>query len=192
MGWIEPTLLNSAATVTLADLNNTGGRACYITEDGRAISNILRPSPSTFYMLENRQKKGWDAYLKGGGLMITKIQWSKTKWEENTVNNNSSSMGVDIIEAKKNTSSYTDKTTDLYPTGATSFTQVNNYQVTDIAMEDEIITFNVNGGGEEINLGVELLPAMEEGKSYKIIRNGQLLIIRDGKMYDVIGRLMSE
>ena len=85
-----------------------------------------------------------------------------------------------------------DKTTDLYPTGATSFTQVNNYQVTDIAMEDEIITFTVNGGGEEINLGVELLPAMEEGKSYKIIRNGQLLIIRDGKMYDVIGRLMSE
>ena len=97
-------------------------------------------------------------------------------------------MGVDIIEAKKNTSSYTDKTTDLYPKGATSFTSVNDYQVTDIAMEDEIITFNVNGGGEEINLGVELLPAMEEGKSYKIIRNGQLLIIRDGKMYDAIGR----
>ena len=192
MGWIEPTLLNSAATVTLADLNNTGGRACYITENGQAISDILSPDPSTFYMLENRQKKGWDAYLKGSGLMITKIQWSKTKWKENTVNNNSSSMGVDIIEAKKNTSSYTDKTTDLYPKGATSFTQVNDYQVTDIAMEDEIITFNVNGGGDLINLGVELLPAMEEGKSYKIIRNGQLLIIRDGKMYDAIGRKISE
>ena len=59
-------------------------------------------------------------------------------------------------------------------------------------MEDEIITFNVNGGGDLINLGVELLPAMEEGKSYKIIRNGQLLIIRDGKMYDAIGRKISE
>ncbi|MBQ1859252.1 MAG: M6 family metalloprotease domain-containing protein [Paludibacteraceae bacterium] len=186
MGWIEPTLLNTAATVTLANLNHEGGRACYITENGNAISNILRPSPSTFYMLENRQKSGWDQYIKGSGLMITKVQWSRSKWENNTVNNTASAMGVDIIEAKKNTSSYTDKTTDLYPRGATSFTQVTNYQVTDIAMADSIITFNVNGGGSEINLAIPTVT--EQGQSIKILRDGKLFIIRNGVTYDITGR----
>ena len=186
MGWIEPTLLNTAATVTLANLNHEGGRACYITENGSAISNILRPSPSTFYMLENRQKSGWDQYIKGSGLMITKVQWSQYKWEYNEVNNDAYSMGVDIIEAKKNTSSYIDKTTDLYPRGATSFTQVNDYQVTDIAMADSIITFNVNGGGSEINLAIPKVT--EQGQSIKILRDGKLFIIRNGVTYDITGR----
>ena len=119
--------------------------------------------------------------------MITKIQWSKYKWENNTVNNTASAMGVDIMEAKENTGYYA-KSTDLYPKGATEFTKVTNYQVSDIAMEDEIVTFNVNGGGDLINLAIQNVQVMEEGKSYKIIRNGQLLIIRDGKMYDAIGR----
>ena len=185
MGWIEPTLLNTAATVTLANLNHEGGRACYITEDGSAISNILRPSPSTFYMLENRQKSGWDQYIKGSGLMITKVQWSQYKWEYNEVNNDAYSMGVDIIEAKTNTSYYS-KTTDLYPRGATEFTKVTNYQVTDIAMADSIITFNVNGGGSEINLAIPTVT--EQGQSIKILRDGKLFIIRNGVTYDITGR----
>ena len=185
MGWIEPTLLNTAATVTLANLNHEGGRACYITEDGSAISNILRPSPSTFYMLENRQKSGWDQYIKGSGLMITKVQWSQYKWEYNEVNNDAYSMGVDIIEAKTNTSYYS-KSTDLYPRGATEFTKVTNYQVTDIAMADSIITFNVNGGGSEINLAIPTVT--EQGQSIKILREGKLLIIRNGVTYDITGR----
>ena len=186
MGWIEPTLLNTAATVTLANLNHEGGRACYITENGSAISNILRPSPSTFYMLENRQRSGWDQYIKGSGLMITKVQWSRSKWEYNEVNNDASSMGVDIIEAKANTSSYYDKATDLYPKGATEFTKVTNYQVTDIAMVDSIITFNVNGGGSEINLAIPMVT--EQGQSIKILREGKLLILRNGVTYDITGR----
>lgn len=186
MGWIEPTLLNTAATVTLANLNHEGGRACYITETGKAISDILLPSPSTFYMLENRQKSGWDQYIKGSGLMITKVQWSKYKWENNTVNNTASAMGVDIIEAKANTSSYYDKATDLYPKGATEFTKVTNYQVTDIAMADSIITFNVNGGGSEINLAIPTVT--EQGQSIKILRDGKLFIIRNGVTYDITGR----
>ena len=186
MGWIEPTLLNTAATVTLANLNHEGGRACYITENGSAISNILRPSPSTFYMLENRQRSGWDQYIKGSGLMITKVQWSRSKWEYNEVNNDASSMGVDIIEAKANTSSYYDRATDLYPKGATEFTKVTNYQVTDIAMADSIITFNVNGGGSEINLAIPTVT--EQGQSIKILREGKLLILRNGVTYDITGR----
>ena len=185
MGWIEPTLLNEAANVTLADLNLSGGRACYMTENGSAISNILKPTPSTFYMFENRQKEGWDKYLSGSGLMVTKVQWNRSKWEGNTVNNTASSQGVDIIEAASNRSSY-GKATDLYPAGATSFTQVTNYQVTDIAMENKIITFKVNGGGEDINLDFENIQHSDV-KTQKIIENGRVIILRDGKKFDILG-----
>ena len=186
MGWIEPTLLNEAANVTLANLNHEGGRACYMTENGSAISNILKPTPSTFYMFENRQKEGWDKYLSGSGLMITKVQWSRYKWEGNTVNNTSTAMGVDIIEAKNNTSSYYDRATDLYPAGATTFSQVSNYQVTDIAMDNKIITFKVNGGGEEINMDVESIKQTDV-KTQKIIENGRVIILREGLKFDILG-----
>jgi len=189
MGWIEPTLLNTACSVTLPPLQDTKA-ACLITESGQGISNILQPLPSTFYLLENRQKKGWDAYIKSSGMMITKVQWSQSKWAQNTVNNTSSKLGVDIIEATPNSSSY-DKATDLYPYGATEFTKVANYQITNIDMENRIVTFDVNGGGPALMLDVENVQP-SDGGIQKVLRDGQVLIIRDGKTYDLFGRKISE
>ena len=190
MGWFTPTLVNSKASVILGPVNER--TAVYMTENGNAISNILRPSPSTFYMFEYRQKKGWDKYLPGEGLLITKVNWSSTKWYNNTVNNTSSNMGVDIIEAKSNTTSGYNaqgKATDLYPRGANEFTDINAYQVTNIALENELITFDINGGGDEINLGVDDVNG-DKVQCTKVLRNGQVVIVRGGKTYDVVGRLV--
>ena len=185
MGWFQPRLVNQDASVILPPMVETAG-AVYMTENGDAISDILTPSPNTFYMFENRKRTGWDKYLKGSGLMITKIKWSKSKWENNTVNNSSSNMGVDLIEAKTNTSSSSDKSTDLYPVGATEFTMNTNYQVTNIALTTEgVITFDVNGGGATINLDVENVEAA--AAAVKQIENGRVVIFRDGKKYDILG-----
>ena len=185
MGWFQPRLVNQDASVILPPMVETAG-AVYMTENGDAISDILTPSPNTFYMFENRKRTGWDKYLKSSGLMITKIKWSKSKWENNTVNNSSSNMGVDLIEAKTNTSSSLDKSTDLYPVGATEFTMNTNYQVTNIALTAEgVITFDVNGGGATINLDVENVEAA--AAAVKQIENGRVVIFRDGKKYDILG-----
>ena len=185
MGWIEPTLLNTACSVTLPALQDSKA-ACLITENGQGISDILLPLPSTFYLLENRQKKGWDAYIKSSGLMITKVQWSKPQCANNTVNNTSSKLGVDIIEATPNTSSYTDKATDLYPYGATEFTKVADYQITNIDMENRIVTFDVNGGGQALLLDVESIKQADV-KTRKIIENGRVVILREGLKFDILG-----
>ena len=89
------------------------------------------------------------------------------------------------MEAKTNTSSYSDKSTDLYPAGATMFTKNTNYQVTNIALTDGIITFDVNGGGTTINLDVENVEAA--AAAVKQIENGRVVIFRDGKKYDILG-----
>ena len=98
-------------------------------------------------------------------------------------------MGVDILEAKSNTSKLS-KATDAYPRGATEFTQITNYQVTDIALDEGVISFNVNGGGKHITLNVENVPA--DSKAFKYIEYGTIVIERDGKKYDIVGRLIAQ
>ena len=69
MGWMTPTLLNSACTVSLPPLCDSHS-ACLLTEDGSNVTDILDPNPNIFYLLENRKKEGWDAPLAGEGLMV--------------------------------------------------------------------------------------------------------------------------
>lgn len=152
MGWLKPTLLNQAGTYTLNELQTTN-TAGIITATGKANLIGNDPNPTEFYLIENRQKKGWDAYLAGHGMMITKIKYSYQKWYDNTVNNSKSTMGVDIIEATPNTSTSKkgDKATDLYPTGATFFTPYDDYPLTNITeTEYGVISFDFMGGGQEI------------------------------------------
>ena len=190
MGWLNPTLLNTASTVSLGELNSTHA-AAYITENGNAVQNILSPDPSTFYVLENRQQSGWDAYLPGHGMLITKIQYSYSKWRYNNVNNSASELGVDIIEADGLTPTKAveegyGKPGDAFPTGSTSFSAVQNYQLTEIAEANDVITFKVNGGGTPTYLKTEETNSSD--KPQKILRDGQVVIIRGGRTYDILGK----
>lgn len=194
MGWMEPTLMKEASDVTLLELN-AGQGAGYLTANGEAVDNILSPYPTVFYMLENRQQNGWDEYLPGHGLLITKVNYRYNWWSGNTVNNSANNMGVDILEADGLTPSYDKnnrengyfgKQGDAYPYGTvTSFTQVTNYQVTDIAEMNGEITFKLNGGGSPTVLSVE--EAKKEQVATKILRDGQVIIVRGGKEYTILG-----
>ena len=185
MGWMTPTLINKAAHVTLPELNGSQA-AGYITENGSSISNILNPNPTTFYLLENRQQSGWDKYLPGHGMLITKVRFKSSYWTNNEVNNRSNYMGVDILEAQSNTGDW-GETTDAYPAGANSFTSVTNYKVTNIAEANKVITFDVNGGGEEMVLSIEDIN-LDVAAPTKVLHEGNVYIIRNGKLYDLNGR----
>ena len=63
-------------------------------------------------------------------------------------------MGVDIIEAKTNTSS-TNKATDLFPAGATSYTGIADHSITDIKEENGIIYFSYKGGTDPRETAIE-------------------------------------
>lgn len=194
MGWLQPELLNTAADITLSELS-TGQKAGYINAQGEAVSNILSPYPTVFYMLENRQQTSWDTYLPGHGLLITKINYRYNWWNGNTINNTASNMGVDIIEAdglapsfdsNNRGNGYFGKQGDAYPTeSVTSFTQVTNYPITNIAENNGLITFKVNGGGAPILLNVETTEVKQPAQ--KILRDGKIVIIRGDKEYDILG-----
>ena len=153
MGWLVPELIVDSANIVLKELNSSQNALLISTTDEHnLIGND--PNPTTFYVLENRQQEGWDEYLPGHGLMLTKIQYSYNKWYQNTVNNTASKMGVDLIEAdgKAPTSSqsgYDGKAKDLFPAGATAYTKIENHAIEEITETDGVIYFKYRGGVED-------------------------------------------
>lgn len=149
MGWLQPRLIVDPENVKLKDLKTSNEALLISTNDQHnLIGND--PDPTTFYLVENRQQTGWDAHLPGHGMMLTKIQYSYSRWYQNTVNNSSSKMGVDLIEANGKTSNQ-GKATDLFPAGASQYLGIANHSIEGITETNGVIRFKYKGGveGEE-------------------------------------------
>lgn len=185
MGWMTPQQLKEPANVTLRVLHEHR-EAILLCEEDHNLDG-LNPYPRTFFLLETRTRKGWDTYIPGAGMMITKIKYSPTKWEENTVNNTSTDMGVDIIEARTNTNTYTGSAYDLFPRGSKNWYGFEGHDVENIARNalTGAITFIYDGGWPE---SIEEVPG-DEVQCTKVLRDGNVFIIREGKTYDMFGRI---
>lgn len=120
---------------------------------------IATPNENEFFMLENRQQTGWDTYLPGHGMLITRVEYNQYAWSRNTINANASHMYYELLRAGNLTGS---NSSDPFP-GTNQVTAINNlttpslltwsgqaneYGLDNIAENDGIITFNVvNGDG---------------------------------------------
>ena len=182
MGWITPRVLKDPENVTLHLLNETG--EALLMCDGDAHNLVgYDPDPKTFYLLEARTRTGWDKYLPGRGMLITKIQYDATDWEYNQVNNDKNNMGVDLIEARKNTST-SSSYYDAFPAGSKNYYGFEGHDIEKIArLNDGSITFLYNGGWAE---GIESVQPSEVSYQ-KVLRGGKVVIIREGKEYDILG-----
>ena len=160
MGWLTPRLITEPENITLAELNESQEALLISSSDQHnLIGND--PDPTTFYLLENRQQTGWDEYLPGHGLMLTKIQYNYKKWFDNTVNNTAKSMGVDLIEADGKAPNYDDarpsngymgKAKDLFPAGANAYTLITDHAIEEITEKNGVIAFKYKGGAIETDI----------------------------------------
>lgn len=76
-GWTEPIVLEKATSVE---------RMVSATDYGRPFIMYNDNNHDEYYLFENRQKTGWDSKLYGCGLMITHVDYDKTRWTNNRVN----------------------------------------------------------------------------------------------------------
>jgi len=153
LGWLTPTILKTPLDISLEDLK-TSNKAYIITQSGFHNLNGMNPNPLEFFMLENRQKTGWDTYLPRSGMLITRIYYNATTWEMNGPNNNTTAMGVDIIEAD-GTANENSLPGDPFP----GSNNISNYSprlrsgidiakpITNIKETGGVITFRFMGGG---------------------------------------------
>ena len=75
--WGDPIELTSATTVTaMKPLSDSG--------DTYIIRNPA--NRDEYYLLENRQQKGWDIGCPGNGLLIFHVDYDYVEWKENNLN----------------------------------------------------------------------------------------------------------
>ena len=89
-GWLEPVEINSATEVK--DMKP-------LTEAPEAYILYNEGNRDEYYILENRQKEGFDAGLPGHGLMVMHIDYNKGAWTSNSPNNNPKHQRVTYIPA---------------------------------------------------------------------------------------------
>lgn len=174
MGWQTPTVINGlSTTLTLrdADQYNESFRINTTTEN-------------EYFLLENRQQSGWDAYIEGHGMLIYHIDGPYIDNAGNAVNSNPSHQGVDIEEADNHEDWGESAAGDPFPgtTGNTSFTDTttpdslawNNaatgVPLTNISENAGVITFDVgsgSGGGDtDMYVSDITMTAHKQGKRY--------------------------
>ena len=105
VGWGTPTELTETTFVTDMKSVHDGG-TCY------RIRADLKSSANEFYLLENRQWKGWDYCLPGHGLLITHVDYSDAAWSSFVVNSDKRHYRLHYVNADNHTFPYDEK---LYP-----------------------------------------------------------------------------
>lgn len=100
-----------------------------MSADGDAYVIKNKGHEDEYYILENRQKTGWDSYLPASGLMITHVDYDADVWDWNMPNTSgkyedangntktNDHQRLTIFRAGKSTDEYGDAS-DLYPYGS--------------------------------------------------------------------------
>lgn len=119
--------------LTLKDMTNIEQETSIVgvqpmSADGDAYIIKNKGHEDEYYILENRQKTGWDSYLPASGLMITHVDYDADIWDWNMPNTSgkyedangntktNDHQRLTIFRAGKSTDEYGDAS-DLYPYG---------------------------------------------------------------------------
>lgn len=103
LGWLEPTELNNSGSFVLDHLGESNSAFIIKTE-----------TKDEYFLLENRQLKGWDQYLPGHGMVVWHIDYYDYYWNKNIVNTDASHQRIDLVEADGIPSNWT-RDGDAFP-----------------------------------------------------------------------------
>lgn len=145
-GWLTPINLgNTGQNVTLY-ANGTENQQTYQIN---ASGTYVGPTTSGLrYYIENRQAVGWDEPLTGHGLLIWKVNFNASAWENNAPNNtNTSGSPLYTVVSATGTKIGWDGSTDNCPKNTfpgtgnkTSWTGVSGKPLLNIAESNQVVT----------------------------------------------------
>lgn len=155
-----------------------------------------------YYFIENRQLQGWDRALYAHGMLVWRVEYNESAWYNNQVNIDPNNVRYTLVSADNNANHYVGycwyyddqladyvdlhySTGDPYPTGGSdNITFGEGFVLSDIKETNGVITFKLNGGADEPT-GLERDELSV--KSEKMLRDGQLIILRGEKEYNAAG-----
>lgn len=89
-GWLEPVEINKATYVQAMKPLEDEPEAYVLYNDY---------APNEFYLLENRQQKGWDGGQDGHGLLVVHVDYDEYAWRANSLNTIADHQRMTIIPA---------------------------------------------------------------------------------------------
>lgn len=166
MGWTPLVTLPIGASQNIT-LNPT-------SDNGEGYKIVNPENEDEYYVIENRQNIGWDLIVGNGttnnkhhGLMVTHVDYSRTRWAHNTVNTDAAHQRMTIIPADGAVYSYMDVNTleeykdyilstagDLFPGGK---------QVTELAGEQAYVFTSTGETPHQMNQSLTNIVEHEDG-----------------------------
>ena len=143
LGWLDYIDIDTSVD-TICSLPNLG-------DSNKAYRVKVPDNDNEYYIMENRQQKGWDTYLPGHGMLLWHIDMDESVWTANTVNNDVSHQRVDIVEADGLTGPSTYSGDPFPGTSAVSSVSLTSWKkkslmsVYDIVEEDDTIRMALRG-----------------------------------------------
>lgn len=89
-GWLEPVEINSPLLVTDMKPLEDAPEAYVLYND---------KTKDEYYLLENRQLKGWDQAQSGHGLLVVHVDYDEGIWHYNSINNEADHQRMTIVPA---------------------------------------------------------------------------------------------
>jgi len=145
LGWVQPQVITAEGNYTLQPVNET--------PDGYIL---LTPQEGEFFVIDNRQKTGWDTFLPGHGMMVTRVDSTNLDvWSTNSVNCSPAHNYLELIRAAgtitgdkpsdpfPGTMNVTSLTNETLPTLKNWAGEDNEFQINDIAENDGVVTFKI-------------------------------------------------
>ncbi|MDY6092545.1 MAG: M6 family metalloprotease domain-containing protein [Prevotella sp.] len=192
-GWVNPVVLDKPATITEMKSISENGEF-YLVRNDCSSSTV-----DEYYLIENRQKVGWDAQIPGSGVMILHVNYDEAKWFQNIVNNDINDLGLSYFPANNRWMSgkYTpypyfsnDSLTDTsYPAANVYNYNLKNTKkmgkpITKIAVDANGLASFLFCGGVE---ATAITPAVADGKKRMDAFKGKHVIV-----FDEAGRKVDE
>ena len=97
LGWKTP--INPGATAQNLSLIANGQSGYQGYQIASSNSLLTATNTNTVYYIENRQQSGWDAYLPGHGLVIWKIMYDQSVWNDNAPNATLGTIRYAVVSA---------------------------------------------------------------------------------------------
>lgn len=150
LGWLDLTVLKNGVDTlnVLPDLNDSN--KAYMVPVGGT-------NDQEYFIMENRQQKGWDAFIPGHGMLLWHIDYDAKAWEKNELNITGTHQRVDIVEADNKLTDNT-RSGDPFP-GTSNVSQCNLtswaggkvMSLDDIEEKDGIINLMLGGLNLKLN-----------------------------------------
>lgn len=163
LGWLKPIQLTEKGQYFLEPLETSN--TAYLL--AASTHNLLgtSPSPSEFFLIENRQHVGWDEpynALPGTGMLVWHIDYSASAWNSNSPNNGPKLLRMHLEEANgipwnKRSQGESGRSSDPYPGtgGVTRFTPtlhdgtvLSEQHIFNIAETGNLLSFTYIAAGD--------------------------------------------